>query len=726
MSQVGTDTVLDLGEGQMVTLKGVTRSSLTADNFWLPLDKTGFTQTFRDDFDSFSTYASGQGTWSTRYANGGIDAYTMVGNGEQQLYVDPAFSGLAESNAGRSLGLNPFTIEDGSLVITAMPFSSQNQQYVGNYGWSSGLITTQNSFSQTYGYFEITATLPEIRGAWPAFWLLPADGSWPPELDIFEYLGRNSDTLSSAVHSGVSNGQMSWQGVDDLAAGAHTFGAKWTPYGIDIYIDDKPTAQYATPDDMSGPMYMLANLAMGGHWPGSPDAGATAQVNIDSINAYQLTEYTLEGYTLRQSATQTRTLSGTAAAETLLGTAENEQLVGNGGADKLVGGLGDDTYIVTLTGTAVVENLGEGIDTVRSSATLALPVNVENLVLTGGSDIDATGNWNANIITGNSGANLLVGGKGNDVLTGGSGDDIFAISKGDGSDIIKDFSPGDVVRLDGFAFGSFREVKNNLSQHGADVYLALDTNERLVFRDRLVGNFTADDFQLPDQPPAGQPASQWVIGTRLNETLVGTSANEGLTSGGGTDVLMGGQGDDHYIVGDGITVIERFNEGVDTVQSWLASYSLPEHVENIQLMAAGSTGIGNGGSNTITGTTGNDTFYGMDGNDWHTGSGGSDRFIFDTKLDPLNNVDRITDFDPTDDLIYLSKAIFFSGGNLGPLNSGAFASSSESATASQRILYDPLTGQLSYDQDGNGPNQALEFAQLQSGLALRSSDFVII
>jgi Ca2+-binding RTX toxin-like protein len=91
----------------------------------------------------------------------------------------------------------------------------------------------------------------------------------------------------------------------------------------------------------------------------------------------------------------------------------------------LAGGTGDDTYVVYDPSDQVVEQAGEGTDTVRAPFSYALGDNVENLVLTGAAAINGTGNAGANAITGNAAANTIIGGAGADTLTGGLGADIF-------------------------------------------------------------------------------------------------------------------------------------------------------------------------------------------------------------------------------------------------------------------------------------------------------------
>src|SRR5262249_31389676 len=121
------------------------------------------------------------------------------------------------------------------------------------------------------------------------------------------------------------------------------------------------------------------------------------------------------------------TVNGTPQANTLIGTGEsdiiyglggndtlqgldgNDTLDGGTGKDTMIGGTGNDIYVVDNIGDVVTENPGHGIDTVQSSITYVLGPNVENLTLTGSSNIAGTGNADSNVITGNAGNNVLAG-----------------------------------------------------------------------------------------------------------------------------------------------------------------------------------------------------------------------------------------------------------------------------------------------------------------------------
>ena len=126
-------------------------------------------------------------------------------------------------------------------------------------------------------------------------------------------------------------------------------------------------------------------------------------------------------------------LTGDANANTLIGGAGNDTLDGGTGTDTLIGGLGNDTYITDGSDT-ITEAARAGTDTVQSSVTYTLGVNVENLTLAGAVAINGTGNTLNNMIIGNDSANTLTGGPGNDTLNGGSGNDI--LDGGTGTDVL--------------------------------------------------------------------------------------------------------------------------------------------------------------------------------------------------------------------------------------------------------------------------------------------------
>jgi beta-glucanase (GH16 family) len=273
MTQAGGDVVVNLGDGQTLTLRGHQTTDFSAADFWTAIDLSHFQLAFADEFNSFDWSPDGSHGWRTTLD---WEARTLPANHEAQYYSDS------------SVGVNPFHLHDGVLDIAATAGSNPL-----GLPYNSGVITTQGSFSQLYGYFEMRAELPAGAGLWPTFWLLPANHSWPPELDVFEVLGSDPTTAVATVHSastGAHTRVASAVATADLSEGFHTFGVNWKPDIIQWYIDGVEVAEAPTPADMHQPMYLLANLAVGGagSWPGVADPSAfPATMTIDYIHVYR-------------------------------------------------------------------------------------------------------------------------------------------------------------------------------------------------------------------------------------------------------------------------------------------------------------------------------------------------------------------------------------------------------------------------------------------------------
>ncbi|RYE56080.1 MAG: glycosyl hydrolase family protein, partial [Rhizobiaceae bacterium] len=184
MTQVDKDVLIDLSANDKLLIKDVKISDLTDDDFLLRFSPSGLKMTFQDEFNGLSLYSdtNPRGTWDTTFRYGpdnSLSARTLPGNGEDQVYTDPKF------------GPNPFSVSDGELSITAEKLTAAESAKLWNYKYASGLLTTEHSFAQTYGYFEIKAELPVEQGMFPAFWLMPKAAVWPPEIDIMENVGEN-------------------------------------------------------------------------------------------------------------------------------------------------------------------------------------------------------------------------------------------------------------------------------------------------------------------------------------------------------------------------------------------------------------------------------------------------------------------------------------------------------------------------------------------------------
>ncbi|WP_420478743.1 Calx-beta domain-containing protein [Brevundimonas sp. FT23028] len=300
-------------------------------------------------------------------------------------------------------------------------------------------------------------------------------------------------------------------------------------------------------------------------------------------------------------------LNGGLGSDILLGFAGNDTLIGgDGAANTLQGGLGDDLYIVTANDT-ITEFAGEGVDTVQTNrATWTLSANLENLIFTGAGDFVGVGNASDNAITGGAGADILDGGDGDDVLTGGAGHDILLGGAGTDTVSYANAAAGVSVRL--------------------GIQLTLDDGSGVTDSLSSIENATGSNF---DDLLFGSSGDNVLNGGLGSDILLGLGGNDVLIGGdGAANTLQGGAGDDIYVVTANDTITEFVGEGVDTVQTNRAAYTLGAHVENLSYFGAGSfAGTGNGLDNVITGGAGDDVLIGGGGNDTLNGGLGADTVV---------------------------------------------------------------------------------------------------
>ncbi len=391
---------------------------------------------------------------------------------------------------------------------------------------------------------------------------------------------------------------------------------------------------------------------------------------IDTI--YSSASFKLEANLENLVLTGTGHVNGTGNELTniLSGNAGNNVLDGGAGADAMAGGAGDDTYILDSVADVVSEGITAGIDTIWSTFSFVLGANVEKLTLTGGNNIDGTGNELGNTLTGNAGKNVLNGGLGADTMIGGAGDDTYVVdgadivieAAGQGTDTIQSSASCKlganlenlVLTGAGHVDGSGNDLTNMLTGNAGNNFLdggaGADTMAGGAGNDTYVVDNAGD--VVTEGTGGGTETVQSSVtymlsanvenlvlagaghvngsGNDLKNALTGNAGNNILDGGAGADAMAGGLGHDTYVVDDaGDTVSEAANEGTDTVKASF-SFVLGVNVENLALVGTGHiNGTGNGLANTLTGNAGKNVLNGGLGADTMIGGAGDDTYVVD-------------------------------------------------------------------------------------------------
>jgi beta-glucanase (GH16 family) len=250
--------------------------------------------------DEFSNATSTNATpnaqfWTHDTGNDGF------GNHELENYCAWGSNAAACSSAKPSA----FVGTDGYLHIEA--------QQLAPGVFTSARLKTQGLFSFQYGRFEIRALVPEAQGFWPAGWLMGNNivtVDWPAcgEMDVLERVNaaKTPDWNEGSIHGIGFTGDAGLGTVINFPAGQtaaqwHTYGMIWSKGSVAYYIDD-PAHPYVTytladlkkfngavwPFDAGQSSFIILNLAIGGDWPGPPNAASPfpSEMLVDYVRVY--------------------------------------------------------------------------------------------------------------------------------------------------------------------------------------------------------------------------------------------------------------------------------------------------------------------------------------------------------------------------------------------------------------------------------------------------------
>lgn len=192
------------------------------------------------------------------------------------------------------------SLGDGSLLLTAEALPQRTTQGA-TLPYRSGMVSTgarsahrseTPSFAFTYGFVEARVRMPVGAGLWPAIWMLSADNTSLPEIDIAEWYGVRPDVVTMHVHQRVDGTKRS-QRVDvntgDISGTWHVFGMHWSAEAVVFYLDGVEVGRVTDASLVpSTPMYLLLNLAVGGGRAGTPDPAAfPATFAVDYVRVWQ-------------------------------------------------------------------------------------------------------------------------------------------------------------------------------------------------------------------------------------------------------------------------------------------------------------------------------------------------------------------------------------------------------------------------------------------------------
>lgn len=241
-------------------------------------DLPGWKLVWSDEFAGTNGTPPDPAKWAYDTGGGGW------GNNELQYYTDRTVNSR---------------VENGSLVIEA------RAENYGGRSYTSARLLTRNKSSWTYGRMEARIRIPRGRGIWPAFWMLGNDigtAGWPAcgEIDIMENIGSVPATLHGTVHGPGYSGGNGVSGSVNLPNGAladdfHLYAVEWEENRIRWFLDGVPYFTVTPASLPNGaawvfnkPQFPILNVAVGGNWPGSPDASTVfpQRMTVDYVRVY--------------------------------------------------------------------------------------------------------------------------------------------------------------------------------------------------------------------------------------------------------------------------------------------------------------------------------------------------------------------------------------------------------------------------------------------------------
>lgn len=275
-----TQGILVKATGTGTIINDDTQIVFTDAGYDAPTSYPGYTLAWADEFNGSTLNTT---IWS--HENGdGCPGLCGWGNNELQFYT--------------SRPENLF-FQNGKLIIEARAESHNGKNY------TSSKILTRDKKMVRFGRIDIRARLPRGKGIWPAFWMLPQNnvyGGWPRsgEIDIMEMVGHEPAKVHGTIHYGPGPGSTQASRSYSLSSGSfydefHVFSLEWKPDQIQWFVDGNlyhtvtKAGLSAATYPFNEAFFLIFNLAVGGNWPGNPDASTSFPqwLIVDYVRVYQ-------------------------------------------------------------------------------------------------------------------------------------------------------------------------------------------------------------------------------------------------------------------------------------------------------------------------------------------------------------------------------------------------------------------------------------------------------
>jgi beta-glucanase (GH16 family) len=250
---------------------------IPSDGYITPESYTGYTTDWKDEFNGTALDLT---SWGFDVGGSGW------GNNELQYYTN---------NRPENIYL-----DNGKLVIQAKKEAFSGSAY------TSSRILTKGKKEFTFGRIDIRAKLPVAKGIWPALWMLGKkidQVNWPAcgEIDIMELVGKEPNKVYGTLHWAGTTGSRVQYGTNytlptgDFSQKFHVFSLIWEANSAEILMDDISYYKFdrtkvgSAAYPFNEPFFLIFNVAVGGDWPGSPDASTTfpQQMVVDYVRVFK-------------------------------------------------------------------------------------------------------------------------------------------------------------------------------------------------------------------------------------------------------------------------------------------------------------------------------------------------------------------------------------------------------------------------------------------------------